>query len=137
MIERMNDVRLVNEGAIAEQFIGQHLQALLADSANRELCYWLREGRSTNADVDYVAALHGRILPIEVKAGASGGLKSLHQFASEKGLPLAVRFDASPPSAQLVQTRVQRSGMQSEVSYRLISLPLYLVERLPALINET
>ena len=36
------------------------------------------------AEVDYVAAFDGRIVPIEVKAGASGALKSLHQFAAEK-----------------------------------------------------
>ena len=133
-IERMNQTGLVNEGAMAEQFIGQHLQALLATSANRELSYWLREGRSANAEVDYVAAFDGRIVPIEVKAGASGTLKSLHQFVAEKGVPLAVRFDATPPLAQQIRTRVQHGGKQIEAAYRLISLPLYLVERLPAII---
>lgn len=136
MIEQMNDARLVNEGAMAEQFVGQHLQALLAGSANRELSYWLREGRSTNAEVDYVVSFNGRILPIEVKAGASGGLKSLHQFVAEKRVPLAVRFDAMPPSSQLLETRVWCGGTQMDVSYRLISLPLYLVERLPTLIAQ-
>ena len=133
-IEGMNEVRLVNEGAMAEQFIGQHLQDLLSDSPNRELTYWRREGRATNAEVDYVAAFAGRIVPIEVKAGASGSLKSLHQFVAEKGAPVAVRFDAGPPSVQTVRTRVQRGGTQTEVTYRLVSLPLYLVERLPHLL---
>ena len=134
VIEHMNETRLVNEGAMSEQFIGQHLQDLLAGSPNRELTYWLREGRSTNAEVDYVAAFDGRIVPIEVKAGASGGLKSLHQFVAEKEVPLAVRFDAAPPSIQTVRTSVQRGGSRTEVAYRLISLPLYLVERLPTLL---
>ena len=133
-IEGMNETRLVNEGAIAEQFIGQHLQDLLARSPNRGLTYWLREGRATNAEVDYVIALDGRVVPVEVKAGASGGLKSLHQFVAEKGVPLAVRFDAAPPSIQTVRTSVPRGGAQTEVVYRLISLPLYLVERLPSLL---
>ena len=133
-IEGMNETRLVNEGAIAEQFIGQHLQDLLARSPNRELTYWLREGRATNAEVDYVIALGGRIVPVEVKAGASGGLKSLHQFVAEKGVPLAIRFDAAPPSIQTVRTSVPQEGTQTEVAYRLISLPLYLVERLPSLL---
>ena len=74
-------------------------------------------------------------MPIEVKAGASGGLKSLHQFVAEKGVRLAVRFDTSAPSIQKVRTRVQRGGTQREVAYRLISLPLYLVERLPSLLT--
>jgi uncharacterized protein len=34
--------------------------------------------------VDYVVAADGKILPIEVKAGATGSLKSLHQFCHEK-----------------------------------------------------
>ena len=135
-IEGMNETRLVNEGAIAEQFIGQHLQDLLAHRPNRELTYWLREGRASNAEVDYVVAFDGRIVPIEVKAGASGGLKSLHQFVAEKGVPVAVRFGDAPPSVQTVRTRVQRGGTQHEVAYRLISLPLYLVEGLPSLLTS-
>jgi len=135
-IESMNETRLVNEGAVAEQFIGQHLQDLLARSSNRELTYWLREGRASNAEVDYVVAFDGRIVPIEVKAGASGSLKSLHQFVAEKGVPIAIRFDGAPPSVQTVRTRVQRGGAQHEVAYRLISLPLYLVEGLPSLLDS-
>lgn len=133
-IERLDAIRLVNEGAMAEQFIGQHLQELLADAPSRELNYWLREGRSANAEVDYVAAFGGRIVPIEVKAGASGSLKSLHQFVAQKRASLAVRFDAAPPSLQTVRTTVRRDGEPIEVRYRLLSLPLYLVERLPALV---
>ena len=134
-MESLDAIKLVNEGAMAEQFIGQHLQDLLSGSPNRELTYWLREGRSSNAEVDYVAAFDGRIVPIEVKAGASGGLRSLHQFVARKGIPLAVRFDAAPPSVQTVRTDVQRDGLRTEVAYRLLSLPLYLVERLPSLLR--
>jgi predicted AAA+ superfamily ATPase len=59
----------VNEGALAEQFIGQHLAFL--DPGKPSLHYWLREGKSENAEVDYVVAEDGKILPIEVKAGAA------------------------------------------------------------------
>ena len=109
-IDRMKETRLVNEGAMAEQFIGQHLQDLLAGSPNRDLTYWLREGRSSNAEVDCVAAFDGRIVPVEVKAGASGALKSLHQFVAEKEVSIAVRFDAAPASIQTVRTSVQRGN---------------------------
>ena len=68
---------------MAEQFIGQHLPSILAASPNRELTYRIREGRSSNAEVDYVIALNGNIVPIEVKPGATGSLKSLHQFVGE------------------------------------------------------
>ena len=133
-----NAERLVNAGAVAEQFVGQHLQHLLAERPNRELTYWLREGRSNNAEVDYVADFDGRIVPIEVKAGRTGALKSLHQFVAEKKVELAVRFDAQPPSLQMVDAGVprRRGGGQGErVRYRLLSLPLYLVERLPEILR--
>lgn len=129
-LSQLDDTRLINEGAIAEQFIGQHLQTLLADSPNRELTYWLREGRSANAEVDYVIALAGKIIPVEIKAGASGSMKSLHQFMGEKQADLAVRFDASLPSISTVQATINIGKQQKTVSYPLYSLPLYLVERL-------
>lgn len=133
VISKMNETNLVNEGVIAEQFIGQHLQAMLSESPNRQLNYWLRQGRSSNAEVDYVLGLNGQIIPIEVKSGATGRLKSLHQFAGEKKVPLAVRFDAGTPSEQRIDTTIKQAGKTVEVNYQLISLPLYLVERLSGL----
>ncbi len=132
-ISKTADTALINEGSIAEQFIGQHLLDMLSKSPNRELNYWLREGRSSNAEVDYVLALNGKIVPIEVKAGATGSLKSLHQFVGEKGVSFAVRLDAGSPSTQSINTRIRRSGKTVDINYELISLPLYLVERLPDL----
>lgn len=129
-LSQFDDVKLVNEGAIAEQFVGQHLQALLAESPNRELTYWLREGRSANAELDFVVALEGQIIPVEVKAGASGSMKSLHQFMAEKQAPFAVRFDAGLPAVSTVNAVVNSDNQRKDVSYTLVSLPLYLVERL-------
>ena len=107
-ISQIADTQLINEGVIAEQFIGQHLQDMLSGSPNRDLTYWLREGRSSNAEVDYVIALDGKIIPIEIKAGATGSLKSLHQFVGEKGVRQAVRFDTGLPSTQVINTRIRR-----------------------------
>lgn len=134
-LSRFDNIQLINEGAIAEQFVGQHLLELLADSPNRELTYWLREGRSSNAEVDFVVALDGRIVPIEVKAGGRGSLRSLHQFVGEKRVPLAVRFDSNPPSIQTVNATIQAGDEVSEVTYRLLSLPLYLVEKVAAVVR--
>ena len=135
-IAQMTTMQLINEGTIAEQYIGQHLQDILSTSPNRELTYWLREGRSNNAEVDYVLAIEGQIVPVEVKAGTSGSLKSLHQFVSEKGVSRAVRFDTGLPSRQSVTTRVRQGSNTADIDYQLISLPLYLVERLPELILQ-
>jgi len=135
-LSRLDDMQLVNEGAIAEQFIGQHLLELLAQSPNRELTYWLREGRSANAEVDFVVAFEGRIVPIEVKAGSRGSLRSLHQFVGEKHVPLAVRFDSNPPSMQTIDATIQAGDRAAEVKYRLLSLPLYLVEKVADVVRD-
>lgn len=133
-ISHMDAVKLINQGAIAEQFIGQHLQAMLEDKPNRELSYWLREGKSSNAEVDFVAAIGGDIVPIEVKSGATGSLKSLHQFMGGKKAPLAIRFDTQLPNVQEIETVINLGNQSRPVNYPLISLPLYLVERLEAIV---
>jgi uncharacterized protein len=131
----LQDAQLVNEGALAEQFIGQHLQVLQADSPNRELTYWLREGRANNAELDYVVAQNGKIIPVEVKAGATGHLKSLMQFVAQKKVDYAVRFDASPPSLQHIESTARIGDGLATVRFQLQSLPLYLVEALPRVVG--
>ncbi len=135
-VSQWDDTKFVNEGAIAEQFIGQHLQGLLAETPNRELTYWLREGRTANAELDFVIGLGGNIVPIEVKAGATGSLKSLHQFMGSKPVPLAVRFDAALPAIHQINVAIQTDKQRKEIRYPLLSLPLYLVERLGDLVAQ-
>jgi len=65
---------------------------------------------------------------VKVKAGAAGSLRSLHQFMAAYGGPLAVRFDINPPSVQQVRQIVVTPDGRKEVSYRLLSLPLYLAQ---------
>ena len=135
-ISQMDEIKLINQGAIAEQFIGQHLQAMLADKPNRELNYWLREGRSSNAELDFVIGLGGNIIPIEVKSGATGSLKSLHQFMGSKQAPLAIRFSSELPAVHQIDTVININKQRKQVRYPLISLPLYLVERLETIVNS-
>ena len=133
-LKDLDDRRLVNEGALAEQFVGQHLLYLEEGRETPRLNYWLREGKSTNAEVDYALARGTWIVPVEVKAGTSGTLRSLHQFASAKGTRLAVRFDLNPPTVQSIRHRV--SGTQQTVAMTLLSLPLYLVGQLGRLLDR-
>jgi hypothetical protein len=135
-ISQMEEIKLINQGAIAEQFIGQHLQAILADKPNRELNYWLREGRASNAELDFVIGIGGNIIPIEVKSGATGTLKSLHQFMATKKAPLAIRFDTNLPTVHQIDTVININKQRKQIKYPLISLPLYLVERLESIVNS-
>ncbi len=68
------------------------------------------------------------IVPIEVKAGKSGSLKSLLQFAHHKQIPTAIRFDLNIPTLQKVRHSIRHASDTVEVFFDLLSLPLYMVE---------
>ena len=132
-LERHPDPTLVNRGAVAEQFVGQHLLYDEAPYVTPALHYWAREARNAAAELDYVVAVGSRVVPVEVKAGATGSLRSLQQFVREKSCGLALRFNADPPSL-LRESRKLPDG--TTVSYDLLSLPLYLVGQARRLIGE-
>lgn len=71
---REQDLLAMYRGKLAEQFVAQELVA----GHSPDLFYWAREARSSNAEVDYLVVRDGRIVPVEVKSGAGGSLRSLH-----------------------------------------------------------
>jgi len=131
--ERAEDVMMVNGGAVCEQFIGQHLLFSQQFYREPELHYWVREKRKSSAEVDYVIAENNAITPVEVKAGKSGTLRSLHLFFREKRPFLGVRFNSDIPS--LLESETALPDGQN-VPYRLLSLPLYLVGQVRRLIRQ-
>ncbi len=126
----------INEGKIAEQFIAQHLSCLGRRNTRPILTYWLREGRSKNAEVDFIVQFDQSIVPIEVKAGKSGSLKSLQQFILQKKTERAIRFDLNPPSRMNVRHSLKQPDGTVSVSFNLLSLPLYMIEEAPRLFRE-
>ncbi|HOG43575.1 MAG TPA: AAA family ATPase [bacterium] len=76
---------IVNKGVLAETFVGTELLAYSDYLSKKQLFYWVREKKGANAEVDYVDVFEGKIVPVEVKSGTSGHLKSIHQFLKEKG----------------------------------------------------
>ena len=108
----------INEGALAEQFVGQELLANLDPESSPQLYYWVRETKGAEAEVDFVTARGTNIIPIEVKAGARGRLKSLRQFMIDKKSPLGIRLSQLPLS--LVDG--------------ILSIPLYMASEIPRLV---
>ena len=73
------------EGRAAEQFVGQNLiaEGLAAGSEGRQLFCWIRPQKNAKAEVDYLLARHGQVLPIEVKSGSTGRMRSLRVLMDE------------------------------------------------------
>ena len=122
-----NDLAPATRGALTEQIVGQQLLTLAPDWTKPTLFYWQR-GAGRPGEIDYLIQMDDRIVPIEAKSGASGALKSLHQFMHDKGLDVAVRTDANPPSRLPLELETTQGDL---VAYSLLNLPHFLVWQVP------
>lgn len=127
------DLTLVNAGAMAEQFIGQHLLYSGAWYEAPALYYWLREARGAASEVDYVISPGQRVVPIEVKKGKTGTLKSMQRFLQEKNCTLGLRFNSDLPT---LLNHAARPDADAPLGYRLLSLPHYWVGQTRRLLGE-
>ncbi len=117
---------------MTEQFVGQQLRAAQAPLSNPQLFYWQRTG-GKQGEIDYIIQHGNRVVPFEVKSGKAGTMKSLHHFMAEKGHDFAVRCNINQPLVENLRIKTT-SGRQ--VSYRLLSIPVYMTERIHDLIDQ-
>ncbi len=132
-IEQAADVTLVNRGAIADQAVGQLLRLTFPANAEPVLHWWQRNRPGSEAEVDYVLAHGSDVVPVEVKAGHAGTLRSLHAFVADRELAWAVRVSSAPPVVQPVDAALAGG---ERARYRLLSVPAYLVEELPRILDQ-
>lgn len=87
---------MINRGNIVEAFVGQEFLAYADPHFKADLYYWHKEERTSQAEVDYVTVINQKIIPVEVKSGASGRLKSIQTFLeTHKDSPYGLRFYAN------------------------------------------
>ena len=128
----MKDILFSNKGGLAEQFVGQQLRSAQSPSTDPQLYYWQRTGGRLG-EIDYIIQHGNRVIPVEVKSGSAGSMKSLHQFMAEKNLDLAIRFNMNVPSVEEVSVK---TTLGKPVTYRLISIPVYLAEHVAEFIEQ-
>jgi predicted AAA+ superfamily ATPase len=122
----LNNDFISSKGGFCELLVTELLKAELPAHSNRSLYYWTREKNNSNAEVDFIVQYRDKIVPIEVKAGVTGTLKSLHRFMLEKKYDLAIRFNADLPSFVETQSKDSKLGTHT---FKLLSLPFYLIEQ--------
>jgi uncharacterized protein len=132
-VRSLSEIILINSGGLAEQLVGQLLRTIFPPYAPPAAYYWHREKKGSEAEVDYIIAHGDQVIPVEVKAGKSGSLKSLHKFMQEKNRKIAVRFHSDIPS--ICPVNVKLTPVLS-VKYHLLSLPFYLIGQLHRLIDQ-
>lgn len=116
----LNDFQQINSGSLAEQITGQELLSYRKAHEAPYLHYWQREARNSQAEVDFVIQHNMSILPIEVKAGSTGRLKSLQTFLTEKKQILGIRISTSALT----------------LNKNVLSVPFYLIGQLPVLVTQ-
>lgn len=110
------DLNASFRGTFAEQCVGQALLALQVET-KPSLLFWARDSRGSTAEVDYIVRHRGMLFPVEVKSGASGRMRSLHEFMRRSPGDLAIRVYGGPVRLEPVH------GPGGDPRYRLLSLP--------------
>ena len=121
------DLNSIYQGAIIEHLVGQELLAFQFNALS-SLHFWVREKKMSAAEVDYLYPFDGKLIPIEVKSGAVGKLKSLHIFMDMAPHNLAVRFYAGELHISIIKTPAKKT-------YYLLNLPYFLVSKIEAYLN--
>ena len=124
----LQDINAVYHGQLSEQIAGQALLSLTARK-NKNLSYWYREQRGSISEIDYLITSHNKLIPIEVKSGKSGTLKSLHNFIDESKNNFAVRIYSGTMGIEKLRT-------PNKKQFALFSIPFYLLHRLEQLLDD-
>lgn len=132
-LEDIEELNMVNKGGIAEQATGQLLRTIDPCNVEPALYYWVRHEAGSDAEVDYVIQHSNQVIPIEVKAGSTGSLKSLHLFMKLKNLKFALRIYSGLPRRD--DMCIKDSRDTQDITYQLSSIPFYLISEIHRLIN--
>jgi predicted AAA+ superfamily ATPase len=121
------DLNNVYQGTVIEHLVGQELLATQFNALST-LHFWVREKKTSTAEVDYLYSFEGQLIPIEVKSGREGKLKSLHLFMDMAPHNMAIRFYAGELHISTVETPENKT-------YYLLNLPYYLVSQIEHYLN--
>lgn len=123
----INDLSEAFKGSIIPHLITQELISLNKLNDHKPN-FWVREKRQSSAEVDLVYTYKDNVIPIEIKSGSAGKLKSLHQFINAVEHPFAIRMFAG-------KFNIEEHTTQAGKPFYLMNLPYYLGTKLPEYID--
>lgn len=119
----MKDLNTAYKGAIIPHLIMQEIISL--NTINyRKPHFWVRDKSQSSAEVDIVYPYKTMLIPVEVKSGKVGTLKSLHEYIERVDHPYAIRMYAGKFSIEKHKTPKQKKP------FFLMNLPYYLGTKL-------
>jgi hypothetical protein len=114
-------------GRIIQHAVFQQLQCQISEPSRR-LHFWVREKTNTTSEVDLIYQYLQFLVPIEVKSGSQGKLRSLHQFMERTNHSYALRLLAN-------KYREEEVKLANGKRFTLYNLPYFLASRLPEYIE--
>lgn len=127
---KLDDFSTLYKGAIIPHIIYQELIAE-DNITNNELNFWVREAKNSSAEVDLVIRYKNLVIPIEIKSGKVGKLKSLHSFIESVDHNIAIRVYGGEFSIEKHHT------IQLKKEFILINIPYYLTPQISNYIDYT
>lgn len=86
-------VELINKGPLVEAFVGQEILCYQTPHRKKDLFYWHKESKASQAEVDYLIQKDQAVIPLEVKGGSGRTLKSMQMFLNtHQASPYGIRF---------------------------------------------
>ena len=119
----LKDLNNLYQGKITEHIVGQQLLATRVTGLN-PLLFWVREKAQSNAEIDYVIPQGIKLIPVEIKAGKTGALRSLHSFVDHSEQTIS--------AIRLYSGLIHRETLTSigGKTFELLNLPYYLAGQL-------
>lgn len=114
----LKDLNSAYKGGVVPHLITQEILSLNTLSYKKPN-FWVREKKQSSSEIDMVIPHAGRIIPVEIKSGSAGTLKSLHQFVDRSNHPFAARMYAGEFSIEQAKT-------PNGTPYLLMNMPYYL-----------
>jgi predicted AAA+ superfamily ATPase len=121
------DLSSIYHGTMIEHIVGQELLAKQYNALHG-INFWVREKPTALAEIDYLYQYGSKLIPIEVKSGSEGRLKSLHMFMDLVPHKMAIRLYAGDISISEINTSEGKL-------YYLLNLPYFLVSQIDAYLN--
>jgi uncharacterized protein len=121
------DLNSIYQGTIIEHLVGQELLSFQSLSL-KTLNFWVRQKNQSDAEIDFIFPYKGKLVPIEVKSGATGTLKSLQVFMDQSPLNFAIRFYAG-------NRQLDKLSTQTGKRFYLLSLPYFLAGKIEDYLN--
>lgn len=123
----IEDLADAYKGALAPHLITQEIISLNTNTYQKPN-FWVREKRQSDAEVDLVFPFRDKVIPIEIKSGSTGSLRSLHQFVERSPHPFAIRLYAG-------KFKIEKQRTPGGTPYLLMNMPYYLGTKIPEYID--